>query len=131
MKSIQPLKIGKITPNGVKPAPHEWDTILFFTNLGKDVELIIPSNTPYNKRPDYIIDGLAWEAKSPTKCHCRTIERVFYDASKQSPNIIIDLRRTKGKENAILTLKKCFKHTRKVRNLYIITKNCTLQKYKK
>lgn len=131
MKLPQTPKIGKVIPHGVKPAPHEWDTILFFTNLGKDVELIVPSNTPHSRKPDYIIDGLAWEAKSPTKCHHRTIERVFYDASNQSPNIIIDLRRAKGKENAALTLEKCFKHTRKVRNLYIITKNNVLKECKK
>ncbi len=124
-------KIGKVIPNGVKPAPHEWDTILFFTERGKDVELIPASHTPGDKRPDIFMDGLLWESKSPTKCHHRTIERVFYDASNQSSNIIIDLRRAKGKENAILTLEKCFKHTRKVRNLYIITKNSMLQAHKK
>lgn len=66
MRLSKTHKIGSVIPHGVKPAPHEWETILFFTELGKDVELIMPSNTPYNKNADYIIDGIAWEAKSPT-----------------------------------------------------------------
>lgn len=106
-------KIGSVIPHGVKPAPHEWETILFFTELGKDVECI------------------AWEAKSPTNNHHRTIERSFYTASNQSSNIIIDLRRARGRENSLNTFEKCFKHTRKVRNMYIITKNKELKAYKK
>lgn len=124
-------KIGKVIPNGVKPAPHEWDTILFFTDLGKNVELIPESHTPGDRRPDIFMDGILWELKGPTKNQHRTIERVFYDASHQSSNIIMDLRRAKGKENAIATLEKCFKNTRKVRNMYIITRSGTLRTYKK
>lgn len=70
-------KTGKIIPHGVKPEPHELDTILFFTERGKDVELITPSNTPHSKRPDFYMDGLAWEMKSPLNSTRRTIERVF------------------------------------------------------
>ncbi len=85
MRLSKTHKIGSVIPHGVKPAPHEWETILFFTELGKDVELIMPSNTPYNKNADYSLN----------------------------------------------TLEKCFKHTRKVRNMYIITKNKELKAYKK
>lgn len=124
-------KTGKVIPNGVKPTPHEWDTFLFFTDLGKNVELIMPSNTPYNKNADCIIDSVIWEAKSPTTTNHRSIERLFYNASNQSDSIIIDLRRAKGKEDAVATLEKCFKNTRKVRNMHIITRNGTLRTYKK
>lgn len=62
--SKKSTRVGKIIPNGVKPELHEMDTILYFTNLGKDVELIPASHTPGNKTPDFIIDGLKWEAKN-------------------------------------------------------------------
>lgn len=125
-------KSGKIIPNGVRPEPHELDTILFFTELGKEVELIIPSNTPHAKTPDLFMDGLNWEIKSPLNNQRRTIERLFYSASNQSSNIIMDLRRLKkGQDGAIATLEKSFKNTRKVRKLYIITKENELKVYKK
>ncbi len=124
-------KTGKIIPHGVKLEPHELDIVLFYTNHDKDVELIIPSNTPHVRRPDFYMDNLAWEAKSPHKNHRRAIERIFYNAARQSNNIIIDLRHVKDDKQAILILEKCFKSTRKVRNLQIITKSSTLKTYKK
>ena len=84
MKRIPlPQKTGKIVPHGVKPEPHEFDTILFYTERGEDVELVVPSNTPHAKNADYLIRGLIWEAKSPTNNRPRTLERIFYHASTQ------------------------------------------------
>lgn len=108
------------------------DTILFFTNIGKKLELIIPSNTPGNKKPDYFMDGLEWEAKSPMVNTRKSIERAFYRAANQSSNIIMDLRRLKGEDMmAIKVVLACFKSTRKVRNLHIIGKSGCLQTHKK
>ena len=53
------MKIGKIIPNGVSLEKHENDTVIFFTNLGFNIELIPPSNTPKAKTPDFIMDGKA------------------------------------------------------------------------
>jgi|InofroStandDraft_1065614.scaffolds.fasta_scaffold32587_3 hypothetical protein len=123
--SKKSTRVGKIIPNGVKPELHEMDTILYFTNLGKDVELIPASHTPGNKTPDFIIDGLKWEAKTPTNSNRSAIERTFYRASCQSCNVIIDLRRLRHIESTIDILEKCFKNTRKVRKMCIITKSST------
>lgn len=125
------LKTGKIIPHGVKPEPHELDTILFFTNLGKDIELIPISHTPKVKSPDFVMEGQYWETKSPINNQRRTIERLFYNASNQSANVIIDLRRLKEDLEAIIVLEKCFKNARKIRKLYIITKAGELKIYKK
>ena len=54
-------KFGKIIPNGVSLEKHENNTVVFFTNLGHNVELIPPSNTPKAKTPDFMMDGQAWE----------------------------------------------------------------------
>ena len=51
------MKIGKITPNGVSLEKHENDTVVFFTNLGYNIELIPPSNTPKAKTPDFMMDN--------------------------------------------------------------------------
>ena len=45
------MQIGKITPNGVSLEKHENDTVVFFTNLDHNIELIPPSNTPKAKIP--------------------------------------------------------------------------------
>lgn len=39
----QKQKVGKIIPHGVRLQQHEYDTVLYFTELGKEVELIKPS----------------------------------------------------------------------------------------
>ena len=108
------------------------DIFLLLANLGKTIELVIPSNTPHSRRPDFVMDGIEWEAKSPKSGVRRALERNFYEASRQSSNIVIDLRRAKGDDaTASLILEKCFQNTRKVRRMYIITKSQKLKLYKK
>lgn len=132
MKPHFPNKTGKIIPHGVKPEPQELNTIIFYTERGEDVEIVVPSNTPHAKTADYFIHGLIWEAKSPTGSNHRTIERIFYQASRQSGNIIMDLRRLKKQEAQVVSiLEMCFKNTRRVRNMHIITKAGELKVYKK
>ena len=84
---------GKLITNGVKLQPHEEITVEFLIRLGKDIELIPPSNTPHNKRGDLLMDGLIWETKSPVHSNRRAVERVFYAATLQAENLIFDLRR--------------------------------------
>lgn len=126
------MKIGKITPNGVSLEKHENDTVVFFTNLGHNIELIPPSNTPKAKTPDFMMDGKAWEMKSPQGKSRVTVEHAFKRAAKQSENIIIDLRRTKTPtDQTKTTLEKLFKASRRVRNLKIITREQQLIDLKK
>ena len=126
------MKIGKITPNGVSLEKHESDTVVFFTNLGYNIELIPPSNTPKSKTPDFMMDGKAWEMKSPQGKSRVTVEHAFKRAAKQSENIIIDLRRTKIPTDQTKTaLEKLFKTSRRVRNLKVITREQQLLDFKK
>ena len=73
------MKKGTITPNGVSLERHENDTIIFFTNMSKNIELIPPSNTPHNKSPDFIMDHPSWEMKSPEKAAKIIVERALHD----------------------------------------------------
>ena len=126
------MKVGKIIPNGVSLEKHENDTIVFFTNLGYDIELIPPSNTPKAKTLDFMMGGKAWEMKSPQGKSRATVEHAFKRAAKQSENIIIDLRRTKIPTNqANISLEKLFKTSRRIRNLKVITREQELLDYKK
>ena len=56
---------GKLTQNGVHLQDHEWKTVDLFLERGKDVELIPKSNIKKYKKPDIMMDGLAWEIKAP------------------------------------------------------------------
>ena len=126
------MKIGKITPNGVSLEKHENETVVYFTNLGYNIELIPPSNTPKAKTPDFMMDGKAWEMKSPQGKSRVTVEHAFKRAAKQSENIIIDLRRTKIPTNQVKTsLEKLFKASRRIRNLKVITREQELLDFKK
>ncbi|MBP6005656.1 hypothetical protein KA531_02020 [Candidatus Saccharibacteria bacterium] len=57
-----------------------------------NVEFISRSN---HKTPDFIINGVKWELKSPTGIGKRNIERQLQTGIKQSKNIIFDARRSK------------------------------------
>jgi len=117
------MKTGKIIPNGIMLEKHEYETILFLTNLGYDIELIRPSNMPKMKTPDFNMLGKSWEAKSPQGKNLTTIEHAFKRAAKQSENIILDLKRTKiPTKRAVEYIQKLFNASRRVKNLLVITK---------
>lgn len=124
-------KRGKLTTNGVVLEPHEQATVSYFLGCGKDIELILPSNTPKNKNPDFYMDGLAWESKSPEVPKAKSIEKLFHKAGRQSQNRIMDLRRLSNDTEARRALERCFKTSKKVKKLLVVTKDGLLIRYKK
>lgn len=126
------MKKGKIIPNGVLLEKHENETVLYFTKLGYEIELIPPSNCLGNKTPDFLMDGVAWEMKSPQGKGKSSLEHTFKKAKKQSENIIIDLQRSKmNEQDAIEEIIKRFQQTKSCKKLKIITKNRELLEFKK
>lgn len=92
-------QVGTITvPPGVFSARHEKITVDFLAeNLGYDVAFLVPDRRKGARTPDIAMDGLLWEIKSPTGKSSRTIENNLRAALKQSPNIVMDLRRMDGR----------------------------------
>lgn len=117
------MKRGKIIPNGVSLEKHENNTVVYFTNLGFDIELI-PAVADYGiKQPDFTMNGFSWEMKSPVNNGNRTIEHTVRSASKQSENIIIDLRRSKmDDDKAIAQIKFHTLRRTNIKKLIVITK---------
>ena len=115
---------GKLITNDVTLQPHELATVEFLVGrYGKMISLIVPSYTPHNRNPDFMMDGVLWEMKSPQGRESRTLERAFKNAAKQSKNIVIDLRRmTLDTRSALRLLGKRFNLSRHVKRLRIITK---------
>ena len=50
--------------------------------------------------PDIVMQGVAWEMKSPEGSGKYTIKKAVQNASHQSQNIIIDLRRLPSRGQA-------------------------------
>lgn len=123
---------GKIIPHGVSLEKHEMDTILVFTEIGYDVELIRPSCTPNSRRPDFLMGEQTWEAKSPQGNSKSTLEHVFKKAARQSKNIIIDLRRTKISDTTALSqLEKLWSNSKSIQHLKIVTKHQGIVDFKR
>lgn len=127
------MKTGKIMPNGARLEAHEYATVLFFTELGKDVELIPPSNTPNTRNADFFMDGVVWESKCPTGNSTRmTIDRILHKAARQSENIVIDLRRTRLSDGeSVACIEKRFRLSRRIRRILVITKQGRIVDFRK
>jgi len=117
-------KKGTIKPNGVVLEAHELATVVFFTELGYDIELIPRSNIEGLHLPDIIMDGLKWEIKAPKGEGKWVIKNTLQKAKHQSENIIIDLRRIKlPQEKCLSELNNHFKLAKRIKRMKIITKS--------
>ena len=132
MKTPKKRRVGRLTTNNVVLETHEYVTVNALLESGEDVELIEKSRTPYVRSPDICMIGMLWEMKAPNGKTLRPIERILYRAIKQSPNVIMDLRRAKMSDRILLVfLEKKFRGIRSMRNLWIITKKNEILKLKK
>lgn len=105
------------------PQKHELHTARFFSEMGYDIIFIRPSNIPDNHRPDFVMNGIEWEVKSPTGRSRHSIEKRYSDAKTQSGNIIFDLRRCNlSDKECISVLQKQF-YAHHSKRLLIITKS--------
>ena len=126
------MKTGKIKPNGVPLEKHEYETVLFLTSLGYDIELIPKSNRQGEHTPDIRMSRLLWEMKSPKGEGKYLMANTIQRAVKQSKNIIIDLRRTKRHQTKCISeIEREFKKSNSVLRIMVITKNKRLVEFKK
>ena len=129
---MQSASKGHVNFNGVHLEKHEKDTINIFVRSGHFIEVIPPSNSPHIKTPDFTMDGISWEMKSPQGKSKNTLEHIFKRAKKQSENIIIDLTHSKiSEEVAIKEIERRFIQTSSCRRLKIITCTKKVLDYKK
>lgn len=121
------MKKGKIIPNGVPLEKHEYDTILFLTTLGYDIELIPPSHTPGVRTPDFKMNNISWEMKCPRGRGKYLIRDTIINALQQSNYIVIDLRRIKLHQTKCLnSIRKYFHLYKSIANIIIITKDAKI-----
>lgn len=75
------------------------------------------------KTPDIKMNGLEWEIKNPKGKGKYVISRNIYAASKQSSNIVLDLRRMPGSYKHYLSeIEREFNNNPRAKRLLLITK---------
>lgn len=115
---------GIFKDNGVHMEAHEFDTVKLLLHKDHDIELIPTSQIKGMRTPDILMDGILWEIKSPTGNGKNTIKHTIQNASHQSVNIIVDLRRIKMKqEQAITELIEHFNLSKRLKRMLIIKKD--------
>jgi len=76
-----------------RPEPHEIRVASILSEHFKtDVEFVLRTN---QRTPDFLIDGVLWELKSPTGTGKNNIQRQLQDAHHQSKNVIVDASRSR------------------------------------
>ena len=123
-------RIGTIVvPPGVFIDVHEKMAVDFLaTKVGNDITFLLPERRKDTKTPDIEMSGLYWEIKSPTGKSSRTIENNLRIAIKQSPNIIMDLRRMDGRipaKKLIKEIERRFNDAKIIKRIIIITRQET------
>ena len=123
---------GKLIQNRVHLEEHEYNTVKYLLESGYDVELIPPSKIKHLQMPDIILQGVPWEMKSPVEAGKYTIKNIVQNASHQSVNIIIDLRRCKMMDDeAIRKIRHYFDLSKRIRRIKIITKTAEIIDFSK
>lgn len=77
---------------GRKPWPHEMRVAEILAMAGHYIEFLEESSL---HTADIRLDGIEYEIKSPESFNANTFEHKLKDATKQSPNLIIDSSRIK------------------------------------
>jgi hypothetical protein len=126
-------KIGNITKDpGAKPNDDEIKAALFLIDRGLNIKFLKASRIRGSKTPDFSINGVNWELKTPRKTGKYTLDHEERAGLKQSENLIFDLRRLKNTgAKAKAKLLRDFKIVKKWRRLAIITKEGELLTYDK
>lgn len=92
-----------------------------------DIKVLAVQNIKGIKTPDIVMNGLQWEIKNPKGKGKYVISRNIYNASKQSANIILDLRRMPGSYRHYMSqVEREFHANPRAKRLLVVTKAQTI-----
>lgn len=118
-----------VTPPGVFVDRHEKLAADFLAaKMGYDVTFLLPDRRRGAKTSDIAMNGVLWEIKSPKGKSSRTIENNLRLALRQSPNIVLDLRRMDGRiptRRLLTEAERQFSLTKSMKRLIVITRQET------
>jgi len=110
---------------GAQPTKEELMTANFIVSYDKKVTIrfLAASQTKGVRTPDIEINGMEWEIKCPRNNGKYTVLHMMQSASKQSSNIIVDLRQAKAPKRSLSLIKHESKLRNKLKNVIVITKD--------
>jgi len=112
-----------IIPTDLKPSPAHYEitaATLLANYFKTDVEFVLRSN---QKTPDFLINGVKWELKSPTGDGKYNVQHQIKAAAKQSANVVFDARRSKMHMTKIRSeVERHFGYTKPIKRLILIDK---------
>ena len=112
-----------IIPAEVQPGPSPKELSaarILLEKFKKDIVFVSRKN---NRTPDFLIDGLFWELKTPTGTGKYNLQHALKSASGQSDNIVIDARFSKMHINRIKSeLRFQLSKANKINRLLLINK---------
>ena len=123
---------GSLITNNCILKPHEQKTINFLLSKGLDIELLPTSSVPGTHTADVKIDGVIREIKAPKGDGAYTMQQNLRRGKRQSNKISVDLYRCKRHEKkAIAEILKEYSLSKRITEVWIITKSRELLEYKK
>ena len=111
-------------PDGLNVEPHEMATAQRLQQLGYDVRFKPLVHGDGIKNPDYFLDGVLFEGKSPKGSGGSTISNQFTRGRKQAHRLVIDLQRCGlDDDKAIEQIKRRFHGQSRVREVIVFDHN--------
>lgn len=117
-------KYSIVIPVGMKPRPkiHEETAAEILANYFKSDVCFVEA--ALQGTPDVSIKGVKWEIKSPIGASANNIQKNMREASAQSYNIVIDLRRSKlHQTRALGYIKQFTERYKRLKRVLVITKS--------
>ena len=111
----------------IKPPPEEHEVSaawIIARHYNCTTEFLKPLDGYKRKTPDFVMNALEWEMKSPTGRSKTTISNNLIAAKLQSPNIVFDSRRTQISDRKIeAELLKYLTQRKSIYRIIMITKD--------
>ena len=122
-----------ILPHDYKVQSAELEAASILANYFQgNVRILSPSNDYMVKTADFIINEISYELKSPITKSVRSIENMIHLATKQSGNVIVDIRKSKITEKRMVKLcEDLLKYYKKLSKIVLIVKNKKVLEFSK
>jgi len=112
-------------PKEYKIKPDELEAAWILVKHYKtDIKVLKPSDRFMQRTADFIINDVIYELKTPETSNVEKIERMIRRATKQSGNVIINIRYTKITEKRMIEIcKDRLLHVKKLKKVILLNKN--------
>jgi len=114
-----------IVPHDYKIQPAELEAASVLADYFKtNVRVLSPSKDYMVKTADFVINDISYELKSPITKSVRSIENMIHLATKQSGNVVVDIRKSKITEKRMIKLcEDLLRYYKKLNKIILIVKN--------